>query len=138
MHYITTPQVAPLTAAVIVTTPQKLAFIDVAKGVRMFSKLKVSSSWALHGLCNKYEQNLRFYFPVLVVVRSRFLVLLLWRICVILTLTGNVITLLGKVQVLRLALAYAPLSLSFFPSHKMITKSLATAGCPAVRNTSPL
>lgn len=34
-------QVAPLTAAVIVTTPQKLAFIDVAKGVRMFSKLKV-------------------------------------------------------------------------------------------------
>jgi Mrp family chromosome partitioning ATPase len=30
-----------LTAAVIVTTPQKLAFIDVAKGVRMFSKLKV-------------------------------------------------------------------------------------------------
>lgn len=44
MHYITT-QVAPLTAAVIVTTPQKLAFIDVAKGVRMFSKLKVSSYW---------------------------------------------------------------------------------------------
>jgi Mrp family chromosome partitioning ATPase len=34
-------QVAPLTAAVIVTTPQKLASIDVAKGVRMFSKLKV-------------------------------------------------------------------------------------------------
>lgn len=32
---------APLSAAVIVTTPQKLAFIDVAKGVRMFSKLKV-------------------------------------------------------------------------------------------------
>ena len=37
-----TLQVVPLTAAVIVTTPQKLAFIDVAKGVRMFSKLKVS------------------------------------------------------------------------------------------------
>lgn len=34
----------PLTAAVIVTTPQKLAFIDVAKGVRMFSKLKVSTA----------------------------------------------------------------------------------------------
>lgn len=34
----------PLTAAVIVTTPQKLAFIDVAKGVRMFSKLKVAIS----------------------------------------------------------------------------------------------
>jgi len=38
---ILTFQVVPLTAAVIVTTPQKLAFIDVAKGVRMFSKLKV-------------------------------------------------------------------------------------------------
>lgn len=37
-------QVVPLTAAVIVTTPQKLAFIDVAKGVRMFSKLKVCIS----------------------------------------------------------------------------------------------
>ena len=34
-------QIIPLTAAVIVTTPQKLSFIDVAKGVRMFSKLKV-------------------------------------------------------------------------------------------------
>ncbi|CAI0389852.1 unnamed protein product [Linum tenue] len=38
---ITLCQVVPLTAAVIVTTPQKLSFIDVAKGVRMFSKLKI-------------------------------------------------------------------------------------------------
>ncbi|QCD92138.1 ATP-binding protein involved in chromosome partitioning [Vigna unguiculata] len=38
---LTLCQVVPLTAAVIVTTPQKLSFIDVAKGVRMFSKLKV-------------------------------------------------------------------------------------------------
>ncbi|KAL6221829.1 hypothetical protein ACLB2K_005222 [Fragaria x ananassa] len=38
---LTLCQVVPLTSAVIVTTPQKLAFIDVAKGVRMFSKLKV-------------------------------------------------------------------------------------------------
>ncbi|XVF20640.1 hypothetical protein REPUB_Repub12eG0018600 [Reevesia pubescens] len=41
---LTLCQVVPLTAAVIVTTPQKLAFINVAKGVRMFSKLKVSPS----------------------------------------------------------------------------------------------
>lgn len=41
-HLVFDPQVVPLTAAVIVTTPQKLAFIDVAKGVRMFSKLKVA------------------------------------------------------------------------------------------------
>ncbi|PKA58917.1 Cytosolic Fe-S cluster assembly factor NBP35 [Apostasia shenzhenica] len=40
---LTLCQVAPLTAAIIVTTPQKLAFIDVAKGVRMFSQLKVPS-----------------------------------------------------------------------------------------------
>ena len=38
---LTLCQVVPITAAVVVTTPQKLAFIDVEKGVRMFSKLKV-------------------------------------------------------------------------------------------------
>eukprot|EP00898_Chlorokybus_atmophyticus_P006143 jgi/Chlat1/652/Chrsp103S01053 len=38
---LTICQVVPISAAVIVTTPQKLAFIDVAKGVRMFSKLNV-------------------------------------------------------------------------------------------------
>ncbi|KAG5022061.1 hypothetical protein JHK82_017939 [Glycine max] len=39
--------VVPLTAAVIVTTPQKLSFIDVAKGVRMFSKLKVVQQFGI-------------------------------------------------------------------------------------------
>jgi len=38
---LTICQVLPITAAVVVTTPQKLAFIDVEKGVRMFSKLQV-------------------------------------------------------------------------------------------------
>lgn len=46
-------QVVPLTAAVIVTTPQKLAFIDVAKGVRMFSKLKVCISAPQYSIITK-------------------------------------------------------------------------------------
>lgn len=37
------PQSVAFSAAVIVTTPQKLAFIDVAKGIRMFAKLMVGA-----------------------------------------------------------------------------------------------
>ncbi|RLM93671.1 hypothetical protein C2845_PM08G24740 [Panicum miliaceum] len=47
IHLTLCQVVAPLTAAVIVTTPQKLAFIDVAKGVRMFSKLKVVEQFGI-------------------------------------------------------------------------------------------
>ena len=39
--HLTLGQVVPITAAVVVTTPQKLAFIDADKGVRMFAKLEV-------------------------------------------------------------------------------------------------
>ena len=39
--HLTLGQVVPITAAVVVTTPQRLAFIDVDKGVRMFAKLEV-------------------------------------------------------------------------------------------------
>jgi Mrp family chromosome partitioning ATPase len=34
-------QTVPISAAVIVTTPQKLAFVDVRKGIQMFAKLRV-------------------------------------------------------------------------------------------------
>lgn len=39
---LTLCQTVAFSAAVIVTTPQKLAFLDVAKGIRMFARLAVS------------------------------------------------------------------------------------------------
>lgn len=38
---LTLTQIVPLTAAVIVTTPQQLSFIDVVKGIQMFDKVNV-------------------------------------------------------------------------------------------------
>ncbi|KAL2929337.1 hypothetical protein RDABS01_034748 [Bienertia sinuspersici] len=58
---LTLCQVVPLTAAVIVTTPQKLAFIDVAKGVRMFSKLKVPCVAVVENMCHFDADGKRFY-----------------------------------------------------------------------------
>ncbi|XWS17219.1 hypothetical protein CRYUN_Cryun33cG0049500 [Craigia yunnanensis] len=55
-------QVVPLTAAVIVTTPQKLAFIDVAKGVRMFSKLKVPCIAVVENMCH-FDADGKCYYP---------------------------------------------------------------------------
>ncbi|XP_039117297.1 fe-S cluster assembly factor HCF101, chloroplastic [Dioscorea cayenensis subsp. rotundata] len=58
---LTLCQIAPLTAAVIVTTPQKLAFIDVAKGVRMFSKLKVPCVAVVENMCYFDGDGKRYY-----------------------------------------------------------------------------
>lgn len=58
---LTLCQVVPLTAAVIVTTPQKLAFIDVAKGVRMFSKLKVPCIAVVENMCHFDVDGKRYY-----------------------------------------------------------------------------
>ena len=41
---LTLAQTLPMTAAVIVTTPQKLSFVDVVKGIQMFQKLKIPTA----------------------------------------------------------------------------------------------
>ncbi|XP_010249843.1 PREDICTED: fe-S cluster assembly factor HCF101, chloroplastic-like isoform X3 [Nelumbo nucifera] len=58
---LTLCQVVPLTAAVVVTTPQKLAFIDVAKGVRMFSKLKVPCVAVVENMSHFDADGKRYY-----------------------------------------------------------------------------
>eukprot|EP00249_Psilotum_nudum_P010816 c22784_g1_i1 orf=274-1902(+) len=58
---LTLCQVIPLTAAVIVTTPQKLAFVDVAKGVRMFSTLKVPCIAVVENMCHFDADGKRYY-----------------------------------------------------------------------------
>lgn len=47
---LTLLQLIPLTAAVIVTTPQQLSFVDVVKGIQMFDKLKVPTIAAVENM----------------------------------------------------------------------------------------
>eukprot|EP00252_Welwitschia_mirabilis_P020092 TRINITY_DN4843_c0_g1_i1.p1 TRINITY_DN4843_c0_g1~~TRINITY_DN4843_c0_g1_i1.p1 ORF type:complete len:550 (+),score=134.38 TRINITY_DN4843_c0_g1_i1:125-1774(+) len=60
--HLTLCQIVPLTAAVIVTTPQKLSFIDVAKGVRMFSKLKVPCIAVVENM-SYFDADGKRYYP---------------------------------------------------------------------------
>ncbi len=46
-------QSVQFSAAVIVTTPQKLAFVDVAKGIRMFARMAVP--------CVAVAENMSFF-----------------------------------------------------------------------------
>lgn len=59
---LTLCQTVSFSAAVIVTTPQKLAFIDVAKGVRMFAKLCVPCVAVVENM-SYFEADGKRYFP---------------------------------------------------------------------------
>ena len=60
---ITLSQIIPVTAAVIVTTPQDISFVDVTKGIKMFDLMKVPTvavvenmSYFVCGNCNEKHE----------------------------------------------------------------------------------
>ncbi len=58
---LTLTQIIPLTASIIVTTPQELSFTDVVKGIRMFHQLKVPTVAVVenmsHFICDNCEKK---------------------------------------------------------------------------------
>ncbi|MFN2166439.1 MAG: Mrp/NBP35 family ATP-binding protein, partial [Anaerolineae bacterium] len=58
---LTLAQLIPLTAAIIVTTPQELSFVDVVKGIQMFDKLKVPTIGVVENMsyfvCDQCEKK---------------------------------------------------------------------------------
>lgn len=58
---LTLCQSVPFDAAVVVTTPQKLAFIDVAKGIRMFARMAVPCVAVAENMSYFDADGQRFY-----------------------------------------------------------------------------
>jgi Mrp family chromosome partitioning ATPase len=61
--HLTIGQSVPITAAIIVTTPHKLAYADVAKGIRMFARLEVPCVSVVENMSYFDGDDGKRYFP---------------------------------------------------------------------------